>query len=83
MYELRKKYKDASAKFVKEKEESLNSNLLYSSEDESEEKEERRARRVVVRCRNTSQNNLSEDTPRLIMETRKVKIWNGHRSFKL
>ena len=45
---MRKKYKEASAKFVKEKENSLNSNLLYSSEDESEEKEERRARRVVV-----------------------------------
>ena len=46
---MRKKYKEASAKFVKEKENSLNSNLLYSSEDESEEKEERRTRRVVVK----------------------------------
>ena len=85
LIDLKKKYTQASAKYVKEKEQDLNSELIYTSGDEEEhEKEEtrnRQTRRVVV-CRNTKAH-LSEDTPRLIMETRKRRLIKGCRSFKM
>lgn len=68
---------------MKESENSLNSSLLYSSDEEREDKDERRTRRVKVKCRNSSVNSLSEDTPKLTMETRKGQSWKGFRAYHL
>ena len=89
--DLKRSYQKASAKYVKEQEQNLNSDIIYSSgedqyqdqyqDHEEEDTRSRKNRRIVV-CRNTRAH-LSEDTLRLIMETRKRRYMKGSRSFKM